>query len=41
MKNTLNRNRDFKHIAQNIGKGEKFGLRSAQDEDIKVNHNKE
>ena len=40
-KKTLPRNRDFKHVTQNIGKGKKFGLRSAQDEDEKVCHKKE
>ena len=32
-KKTLNRNRDFKCITPNFGKGKRFGLRSAQDKD--------
>ena len=32
----MNRNRDFKHMTQNVGKGKRIRLRSVQDVDRKV-----
>ena len=37
----MTRNRDFKHVTLNAGKGKRVGLRSVQDIDGKVCHNKE
>ena len=37
----MNRDRDFKCITQNAGKGKRVGSRSLQDVDWKVHHNKE
>ena len=41
IKKILNRNRDFRHVTNNVGKGKKLGLRSTQDEEGIEYHNKE
>ena len=41
IKKTLNRNRYFRHVANNAERGKRLGLRSIQDEDGIVHCNKE
>ena len=41
IKKSLNRNRDFRHVTNNVVKGKRLGLRSTQDEDGIMHHDKE
>ena len=41
IKKNINRNRDFRHVAQNAGKGKRSWLKSVQDEDRMVDYNKD
>ena len=41
IKKNINRDKDFKHVTQNAGKGKRIGSRSIQDVDRHIYRNKE